>query len=70
MSDTDEAVIRRRQQALGRKLRQMYDGVVADEVPDEFIRLLGGGDTDGSPPSSPPPSNRPPVGRGPGAHRN
>lgn len=27
-------------QAIGERLRQMYDGVVDESVPDEFLRLL------------------------------
>ena len=34
----DEA--RRRQQAIGVKLRQMFDEVVNEPVPDEFLEIL------------------------------
>ena len=32
--------IRARQRAIGRELRRMYDGVVNEPVPDEFMDLL------------------------------
>ena len=38
----DEA--RLRQQAIGVKLRQLFDGVVAEPVPDEFLDILRRGD--------------------------
>lgn len=38
----DEA--RLRQQAIGVKLRQMFDDVVAEPVPDEFLDILRRGD--------------------------
>jgi hypothetical protein len=44
----DEA--RLRQQAIGVKLRQMFDEVVSEPVPDEFLDILrraDGGPTDG-----------------------
>lgn len=52
----DARVARRRQDPLGRRLRQMYDEVVSEDVPDDFLsflekadeRLTGGGD-DGDP---------------------
>ena len=37
-SSLDEA--RLRQQAIGVKLRQMFDDVVAEPVPDEFLNIL------------------------------
>lgn len=51
----DSRVARRRQDPLGRRLRQMYDEVVSEDVPDDFLsflekadeRLIGGGDDDG-----------------------
>jgi hypothetical protein len=36
----DPAIARRRQDPLGRKLRAMYDGVVEQGVPDEFLAIL------------------------------
>jgi hypothetical protein len=36
----DARVARRRQDALGRRLRQMYDDVVNESVPDEFMSFL------------------------------
>ncbi len=52
----DARVARRRQDPLGRRLRQMYDEVVSEDVPDDFLsflekadeRLTGGGDDGGS----------------------
>jgi hypothetical protein len=38
----DEA--RLRQQAIGVKLRQMFDEVVNEPVPDEFLEILRGAD--------------------------
>jgi len=32
--------VRARQRAIGRELRRMYDGVVNEPVPDEFLDLL------------------------------
>jgi hypothetical protein len=51
----DARVARRRQDPIGRRLRQMYDEVVSEDVPDDFLsfleqadeRLTGGGDDDG-----------------------
>lgn len=37
-ADLDEA--RLRQQAIGVKLRQMFDDVVSEPVPDEFLAIL------------------------------
>ncbi len=37
-ADLDEA--RLRQQALGTKLRQMFDAVVNEPVPDDFLEIL------------------------------
>ena len=34
------AAIRARQRALGRELRRMYDEVVQEPVPDEFLEIL------------------------------
>lgn len=36
----DARVARRRQDAIGRRLRQMYDDVVSEPVPDDFVSLL------------------------------
>ncbi len=36
----DARVARRRQDPLGRRLRQMYDSVVSEDVPDEFLSFL------------------------------
>jgi len=46
-SSLDEA--RLRQQAIGVKLRQMFDDVVAEPVPDEFLDILRRGDEKSSP---------------------
>lgn len=51
----DARVARRRQDPLGRRLRQMYDEVVSEDVPDDFLsfleradeRLTGSGDDSG-----------------------
>ena len=49
----DSRVARRRQDPLGRRLRQMYDEVVSEAVPEDFLSFLetaderltsGGGD--------------------------
>lgn len=32
--------VRARQRAIGRELRRMFDGVVSEPVPDEFLDLL------------------------------
>ncbi len=42
----DEA--RLRQQAIGVKLRQMFDEVVSEPVPDEFLDILRRADKSGS----------------------
>jgi hypothetical protein len=42
----DEA--RLRQQALGVKLRQMFDEIVSEPVPDEFLQILRRADEDRS----------------------
>ncbi len=39
---------RLRQQAIGVKLRQMFDAVVNEPVPDEFIEILRRGDRRGT----------------------
>ena len=36
----DARVVRRRQDAIGRRLRQMYDEVVYEDVPDDFMSFL------------------------------
>ncbi len=33
-------VVRARQRAIGRELRRIYDGVVSEPVPEEFLDLL------------------------------
>jgi hypothetical protein len=43
-ADLDEA--RLRQQALGTKLRQMFDAVVNEPVPDDFLEILRRADDD------------------------
>ena len=42
-ADLDEA---RLQQALGTKLRQMFDAVVNEPVPDDFLEILRRADED------------------------
>jgi Anti-sigma factor NepR len=39
-SPVDPRVARRRQDPIGRRLRQMYDEVVSENVPDEFMSFL------------------------------
>ena len=39
-----------RQQAIGVRLRQMFDAVVNEEVPDEFLEILRRADERGSEP--------------------
>jgi hypothetical protein len=39
-SDSDVNEARLRQQAIGVKLRQMFDQVVSEPVPDEFLEIL------------------------------
>jgi hypothetical protein len=45
----DEAHLR--QQAIGVRLRQMFDAVVNEEVPDEFLEILRRADQHGSEPA-------------------
>ena len=44
-TDLDEAKLR--QQALGARLRQMYDDVMNEPIPDEFLDVLRGADAKG-----------------------
>jgi hypothetical protein len=51
-NDRDRArAVRARQRAIGRELRRVYDGVVNEPVPDDFMDLLRrideSGETDG-----------------------
>lgn len=46
----DARVARRRQDAIGRRLRQMYDDVVNEDVPDEFLSFLEQADERDPPP--------------------
>ncbi len=41
----DARVARRRQDAIGRRLRQMYDDVLNESVPNEFLSILGEADS-------------------------
>lgn len=45
----DARVARRRQDAIGRRLRQMFDDVVNEGVPDEFLSLLDKADRNAPP---------------------
>ena len=45
----DVRVARRRQDAIGRRLRQMYDDVVNESVPDEFLAFLERADKNSPP---------------------
>lgn len=40
----DARTARRRQDQLGRRLRQMYDEVVGEPIPDDFLSILGKAD--------------------------
>jgi hypothetical protein len=49
-TDRDKArAVRARQRAIGRELRRMYDGVVSEPVPDDFMDLLRKIDESGEP---------------------
>lgn len=48
----DARVARRRQDPIGRRLRQMYDEVVNEDVPDEFMSFLEKADERKSNPDS------------------
>lgn len=49
-NDRDKArAVRARQRAIGRELRRMYDGVVNEPVPDDFMDLLRKIDESGEP---------------------
>jgi hypothetical protein len=54
----DARVARRRQDAIGRRLRQMYDDVLGEDVPDDFLSILGEADANKRPK---PPGDGPPV---------
>jgi Anti-sigma factor NepR len=45
----DAPTARRRQDAIGRRLRQMYEEVVSEPVPDDFLGFLQQADTRGDP---------------------
>lgn len=60
----DARVARRRQDPIGRRLRQMYDEVVNEDVPDDFMSFLEKADErmsdgPGTDPSEPAPKGRP-----------
>lgn len=42
--ETDLAEVRLRQQAIGVRLRHMFDEVVSEPVPDEFLAILKSAD--------------------------
>jgi hypothetical protein len=46
----DARVARRRQDAIGRRLRQMYDDVVGEPLPSEFLSILEFADDSGTDP--------------------
>jgi hypothetical protein len=46
----DARVARRRQDAIGRRLRQMYDDVVNENIPGEFLSFLEQADERDPPP--------------------
>ena len=53
----DARVARRRQDAIGRRLRQMYDDVLGEDVPDDFLAILGEADAN----KRPKPDDGPPI---------
>ena len=60
----DARVVRRRQDPIGRRLRQMYDEVVNEDVPDDFLSFLEQADermsdTAGTEKNEPAPKPRP-----------
>ncbi len=62
----DSRVARRRQDPIGRRLRQMYDEVVGEDVPDDFLSFLEQADErvsekngDGTENDEPAPKQRP-----------
>ena len=48
----DAPTARRRQDAIGRRLRQMYEEVVSEPVPDDFLSFLKQADKSKAPPDS------------------
>lgn len=56
----DARTARRRQDPIGRRLRQMYDDVVSERIPDDFLgfleqadeRIAGAGDATGTEPEA------------------
>ncbi|MBI1359980.1 MAG: hypothetical protein GC155_06800 [Alphaproteobacteria bacterium] len=48
----DAPTARRRQEAIGRRLRQMYEEVVSEPVPDDFMSFLQQADKAKKPGSS------------------
>lgn len=57
----DAPTARRRQDAIGRRLRQMYEDVVREDVPDEFMQFLEDADSKGAGGRG---NQRPPEGNG------
>lgn len=62
----DARVARRRQDPIGRRLRQMYDEVVGENVPDDFMSFLeqadermSDGQSNGTDHAEPAPKQRP-----------
>lgn len=58
----DSRVARRRQDPIGRRLRQMYDEVVNENVPDDFLSFLEQADerqSEGTAQEEPAPAQRP-----------
>jgi hypothetical protein len=47
----DAPTARRRQDAIGRRLRQMYEEVVSEPVPDDFLSFLQQADKAKEPPT-------------------
>jgi len=58
----DARTARRRQDPIGRRLRQMYDDVVGEDIPDDFLSMLEQADerlAGGGGPTDPDPSKKP-----------
>ncbi|MDZ4762830.1 MAG: NepR family anti-sigma factor [Alphaproteobacteria bacterium] len=49
----DAPTARRRQDAIGRRLRQLYDEVVSEPVPDDFLSFLQQADNRETPAAGP-----------------
>lgn len=50
--DRDDAALRVRQKRIGSQLKQLYDEIVSEDVPDDFLKLLEEADKKSSSSSS------------------